>query len=72
MAHRYPTEVDEATIEDTPSTEEVKSEGIRWTMALTAGVMGLIIGALAAWATLNPGIASIAFIIAAAGSGYYL
>lgn len=72
VAHRDPTEVDEATIEETPATEEAESKKVRWTMALTAGVMGLIIGGLAAWATLNLGIASIAFIIAAAGSAYYL
>lgn len=72
MAHQDPTEIDETTIEDTPTTEDAESEGIRWTMALTAGVMALIIGGLAAWATLNAGIASIAFIIGAGGSGYYL
>lgn len=72
MSHQDPTEIDEAPIEDTPTTEEAESEGIHWTMALTAGVMALIIGGLAAWATLNLGIASIAFIVAAAGSGYYL
>lgn len=64
--------MDESTIEDTAAEEETESGGIRWTMAITAGVLALIIGSLAAWATLNLGIASIAFIVAAAGSGYYL
>lgn len=36
-------------------------------MAVTAGVMGLIIGALAAWATLNLGVAAIAFIVGLLG-----
>lgn len=72
MAHTDPTEIDETTIEDTPVTEEAESEGIRWTMALTASMMALIIGGLIAWATSNLGISSIAFIIATAGSGYYL
>lgn len=52
--------------------EEPDAEGIRWTMIVTSGIMALIIGGLTAWATLNLGIAMIAFFVAAGGCGYYL
>lgn len=72
MAYQDQTDIDESTLEETLATNETESQGIRWTMAISAGIMALIIGGLAAWATLNLGIASIAFIVTAAGSGYYL
>ncbi|HET7325508.1 MAG TPA: hypothetical protein VFJ06_14365 [Halococcus sp.] len=64
-----PRETVEQTVTDEQSSER---SGISWKMALTAGVMGLIIGAFAAWATLNLGIASVAFLVGLVGGGYYL
>lgn len=72
MAHQDSAEPDNVSTEDVPTAEEDQSGGIRWTMAITASVMALIIGGLAAWATLNFGIAAIVFLISTAGSGYYL
>lgn len=52
-------------------TEETGG-GISWRMAVTGGIMGLIVGGFAAWATLNLGVAAIAFAIGFLGGGYYL
>jgi hypothetical protein len=72
MAHPDSPEANEIAVEDESTMEATSSKGIRWKMALTAGVMAVIVGGLAAWATLNLGIAAIAFLVGAAGSGYYL
>lgn len=46
--------------------------GFSWKMGLTAGMMALIIGGFAAWATSTMGFAAIAFVIATVGSAYFL
>jgi CDP-diglyceride synthetase len=66
MATHEQKEVDE------PAIEEAETGGIRWKMAITAGVLGLVIGGFAAWATANLGIAPIAFVVGLAGGGYFL
>ena len=52
--------------------DEQSSDGISWSMAVTAGILGLLIGGVAAWATSNLGVASIAFVVIALASGYWL
>jgi hypothetical protein len=59
----------------TPVEREVTPDdpgGFSWKMGITAGIMALIIGAFAAWATSTMGFAVIAFAIAAGGSTYFL
>ncbi|MFB1064105.1 hypothetical protein [Natrinema sp. H-ect4] len=57
-------EYDEGAIDD--------SNGISWTMGITAAVMGLIIGGFGAWATSNLGVALPVFVVLWAGATYYL
>lgn len=68
------TDGGETTPKDTIDRElsEEGRDGISWKMALTGGVMGLIIGGFAAWATLNLGIAIIVFAVGLLGGEYYL
>ena len=59
----------------TPVEREVAPDepgGFSWKMGFTAGVMALIIGGFAAWATSTMGVAVIAFTVAAAGSAVFL
>lgn len=46
--------------------------GFSLKMLVSAGVMALLIGGIAAWATANIGGSMIAFIVAAIASGYFL
>lgn len=79
MSSKTPTDAD-SEIHTEPTEQGAKLEGsieksgrdISWSMVVTAGMMALIIGGFAAWATANLGIATIAFLVAAAGSSYYL
>lgn len=64
------SESDTATAADAVPEEE--DSGIRWKMAITALVFGLLIGGVAAWATSNLGIALYAFLIVWVGSAYWL
>jgi len=48
------------------------SGSFSWKIGVTAGVMALIIGGFAAWATSTMGGAPFAFVIAAVGSAYFL
>lgn len=52
--------------------EEQATDGISWSMLVTAGIFGLLIGGIAAWATANLEIAAYAFVVMALGSGYWL
>ena len=51
---------------------DTSRNGISWRMAITGVVMGLIIGGLAGWATLNLGVGAIVFVVVWAASAYYL
>ena len=53
--------------------EDESEEGRNWKMVVVGAVLGLLIGAFAAWATINIGsIAGIAFFVGWVGGGYYV
>lgn len=63
----------EARVEEyDESTDETNESGISWSIAITAAIMGLIIGGFGAWATSNLGLALPAFLLLWAGATYYL
>lgn len=71
MAQQTPTD---ASVREEAETESSKSRisRISWKMLVVSGLMGLIIGGIAGWATLNLGIGSVAFFVGFIGATYYL
>lgn len=58
---------------DTAPVESAESSGFSVKMAITAGVLGLLIGGFAAWGTANMGgVAGVAFLVGLVGGSYYL
>ncbi|MFC5970043.1 hypothetical protein ACFPYI_01745 [Halomarina salina] len=61
---------------DTATADAAVAEedtGVNWGLAITAGIMALLIGGLGAWATANLfGIAPVVFLIGLVGGAYYL
>lgn len=65
------SESDTATAADAVPEEE--DSGIRWKMAITALIFGLLIGGFGAWATLNlGGAAPFVFLVGFVAGAYYL
>lgn len=64
----------DATVEEEAETESSESRisRISWKMLVVSGLMGVIIGGIAGWATLNLGIGSVAFFVVFLGTTYYL
>lgn len=70
MSQQTPTEAD--IVEEEIEGSESRLSRISWKMLVVSGVMGIIIGGIAGWATLNLGIGSFAFLIGFVGATYYL
>lgn len=64
----------DATVGEEAETESSESRisRISWKMLVVSGLMGVIIGGIAGWATLNLGIGSVAFFVVFLGATYYL
>lgn len=59
------------TVEDRrKSTSRIRN--VSWGLAITAVVLGLLIGGVAAWATATLGVSGIAFLVAFVAAAYYL